>query len=165
MPEPKFAAKLLLENEWDASNTSIGSAPSIHTGKYDQSAEEPQVTVTTTSETVLGGGETGISFIQGGGGLGQDIDGFVQVNARSDRDAASTNPKKLTREFAEEIRRILLETGTDIAGKLAGTTLAGTELVHMTPQGPPTELPPETDRSPTVFAFVVEAGYYYQATA
>ena len=164
MPQPKIAAKLVLEKDWDASNTSLSDAPSIHTGRYDQGSENPQVTLTRVDENVQGGGETGVSGIDGRGGLVQDNIGMVQVDCWSDRAASEANPKKLTREFAEEVRRVLLGTGTDLAEKLEGTKLDGTDLVWLLPRTPPQERPPETDRSPTVFGYTVEAAYYYKTS-
>ena len=164
MPQPKIAAKTILEDEWDASNTSISSPPEIHTGNYSQEAEEPQVSITSVSETAAEGGETGISAQSGGGDAVQDSVGDLQIDCWSDREANSVNPKKLTREMAEEARRILLGVGTDIRTKLSGTSLDGTELVQMTPATPPQERPPEVDRTPVVYGYLIEANYYYKAT-
>jgi hypothetical protein len=164
MPEPKEAAEIILRDEWDASNTSISSAPAIHTGNYDQGSEDPQVTITTVSETAPGAGTTGISAQTGGGALVQDSVGRLQIDCWSDRQEALPNPKQLTREMAEEVRRILLGVGTDVRTKLSGTKLDGTDLIQMTPRTPPAERSPETDRTPVVYGYLIEAGYYYKAT-
>jgi hypothetical protein len=164
MPEPKEAVKIVLGDDWNASNTSLADDPDIHTGKYDQSSNNPQVTLTNVDENVQEGGDTGVSAITGRGGFVQDNVGTVQVDAWSDRAASDVNPKKLTREFAEEARRVLLETGTDIAQKLQGTKLDGTDLEWLLPQTPPDERPPEVDKSPTVYGYTLKAAYYYKAS-
>lgn len=164
MPQPKVAVKLVLESNWDTSNTSISSVPSVHTGDYDQDAQEPQVTITGVSETARGGGETGVSAFSGSGLMQENL-GLLQVDTWSDRGASDVNPKKLTREFAEETRRILLSVGEDIESELSNTTLDPTDLIWMTARSPPQERSPETERSPVVYGYLVEAGYYYQTTA
>ena len=164
MPQPKIAAKIILDDEWTPSNTSISFAPAIHTGNYDQQAEEPQISITTVSETAPGAGTTGISAQTGGGDAVQDSVGRLQIDCWSDRQATSVNPKQLTREMVEEVRRILLGVGTDIRTKLSGTKLDGTGLIQMTPRTPPQERSPEVDRTPVVYGYLIEANYYYKAT-
>jgi hypothetical protein len=151
--EINVAVMELLEDNWDASNTSADSAPKFHTGIYDEDANKPQVSVTTVSETPIGGGETGYSYLSAGGSQGgQDRDGVVDVGLWADRrDVQAVNaahPKKLTYEFHREVNRIVMDNQTNLS-----------EVRYLGPTD--SELLVEGDRQPVVFHRVQTLTYGY----
>lgn len=96
------------EQNWQADNTS-GITPAINTGWYDQSVDAPQVSIPDANEDPSHGGQTGFSGIpQTGGTPIQNLIGESHVHVWSHRgDSANVNPKELTWQMAEEVRRIV----------------------------------------------------------
>ena len=114
--DPVLLIRNLLISEWVHENTSLSDTPRIHTGWYDYASGNPQVTVTNTSETVIGGGDTAISAGTGSGGQVQIRTGIALVNSWSGErdklrgegpDDEDVNPKQLAFEFRKEVTRIL----------------------------------------------------------
>lgn len=106
MNDPKMSIKDLLKDNWEATNTS-GVTPNIHTGWYDLKSNTPQVTVTNSSEVAVSGGVTGYFGIATNGAPAQYWEGSMMVDCWTTREASSVNPKQLTFEFKEEIKRII----------------------------------------------------------
>lgn len=153
MQDPVLTIKDLLASNWSSSNTSVGYDPAIHTGWHSSEADEPQVTVSNPEESPIRGGTTGYAAADatGAGGV-QELDGTVSVDCWSDRDVEdSVNPKKLTFEFTEEIKRIVT------ANQHAATDL---RIINY---GGRTFVPPDPDESPPVFHYAVPVGYLYES--
>lgn len=106
--DPTLTIRDLLDDNWNTSNTSVSYKPAIHTGWIDTTANQPQITVTSATESASGR-ETPFSGIDpSGAGPIQTIVGTLKVNCWSNREAEGrVNPKKLTYEFSEEVKRIL----------------------------------------------------------
>lgn len=107
MSDPKLEIKNLLRDEWDTDNTSISSKPDFSTGWWDDNNSHPQVTVTSDDEAPLGGGDTGQTHLSNASPTEQLLAGAVDVNVWANRDSSDVNPKTLTYEFKEEVRRIV----------------------------------------------------------
>lgn len=152
MQDPVITIQDLLSNNWKNANTSISYDPDIHTGWHQEEADTPQVTVTNPEESPIDGGRTGYSAIDGSGaGPVQELGGSVNVDCWSDRESESgVNPKKLTFEFTEEIKRIVkgdITTATD----LRVINYGGRRFV-----------PPDPSENPPVFHYNVPVGYIYE---
>jgi len=113
MSDPKLKIKDLLKNNWTAANTS-NVTPDFSTGWWDDNNDLPQVTVTSDDEAPLGGGETGQTHLNSDND--QLLAGAVDVNVWANRDSSSENPKKLTYEFKDEVRRIVQANKEAITG-------------------------------------------------
>lgn len=148
MQDPVLTILNLVSNGWDNTNTSISYDPAIHSGWHDTEANDPQVTVTHVEEGASGA--TGFSGIDpSGAGPTQDIDGTVAVNCWSDREVeSSVNPKKLTFEFTEEVKRIV-----------KNNTLSATDLRYISYGG--RNFRPDGRADPTVFRYRVPVKYFY----
>lgn len=155
--DPKLTIRDLLIAQWVPGNTSYASVPRIHTGWINMSWDEPQITVTDPLEFPSGGGETGFRGINSGSGLGSKaMLGNVTVGCWSYRDEESANaaistvnPKVITFEMAEEVRRII--------GNNLLTAGGGLEWVSWTSK---------TERvdqraDPVLFRYDNEVRYYY----
>lgn len=105
---PEVAIKNLIRDNWDATNTE-SITPSIHHGWVDPGASSLEVTVSNPEELPLDGGETGYSGINQDGKPVQNFTGTVEVNAWSDRDRTTENPRKMAWLMRVEIGRILHE--------------------------------------------------------
>lgn len=149
--DPQLTIQNLLDNNWNTANTSISSKPEVFTGWRRAEATKPQVTVSTPDEGPLGGASTPFRGIDpSGAGPVQDINGFVDVNCWSDREVeSSVNPKKLTYEFSEEVKRIV-----------KANTLSATDLDFIGYDGRSFLVDPEAN--PTVFRYQVTIQYGYQ---
>lgn len=112
LADPKLTIRDLLKDNWNAANTS-GVTPDVHTGHWNQEANNPQVTVTDPTEDIdLRGTDPS------GAGLVRWMLGGVLVGCWSTRDASSVNPKQLTVEMSEEVDRIVTANrfgNTDLA--------------------------------------------------
>lgn len=151
--DPVITVEELLADNWNAGNTSIGYDPDIHTGWHSDDADSPQVTVTNPEESPLGGGETGFSAMDGaGGGAVQELSGTVNVDCWSDRDVeGGVNPKKLTYEFTEEVKRIV------DANRLTATDL---RLIAYLGRA---FVPPGSEEHPPAFRYNCPINYLYES--
>lgn len=114
--DPNLILYDVLRDGFDNSNTSLATAPNIHTGWYDYAAAAPQITVTNAEDSVVNGGATGYTGATGAGGGSQVRAGTALVNCwagrRSDLKGAGTggadlNPKAVSWEMAKEASRVL----------------------------------------------------------
>lgn len=153
MQDPVLSILNLLQNNWNNANTSIGYDPDIHSGWHASDAGNPQVTVSNPEESPINGGTTGYAAIAADGSGGtQELDGIVNVDCWSDRDVeSSVNPKKLTFEFTEEIRRIVKANQTN-ATDLRLIAYGGRNFV-----------PPGGDEDPPTFHYNVPVQYGYRS--
>lgn len=151
MKDPVLAVKDLIKTNWSKANTSISYDPSIHTGWHDKEANTPQVTVSHPDEGVIHGGDTGFTgFDPDGSGPTQDINGMMQVNCWSSREVeVDVNPKKLTFEFSEEVKRII-----------KANTLTVTDLRFVSYDGRRSMVEPRAE--PAVFRYRVRVRYGYE---
>lgn len=153
MQDPKITFVNLLKNNWNNGNTSIASDPTIHTGWFDQQSKKYQITVTNPDEVAIDGGDTGYSGIAGDGTSPyQTFSGTVLTNTwtwRDPDDNTKPNPKKLGREFAEEIKRIIRANYDDATDLNVIAFMNANEIV-------------ETDKKPPVFRYECELGYIYR---
>lgn len=105
--DPKLVVYDLLVAGWNPANTS-GITPRFHTGNFNHSWKAPQVTVTDASEFPSGGGETGFRAIDSAGKGVKTMIGTVVVGCYShDNDGSNQNPRKLSYEMSEEVKRII----------------------------------------------------------
>lgn len=112
--DPKLKIYNLLVANWNPTNTST-ITPKIHMGWYNTGWESiPQITVTTPIYSVFGGGTTGVSAITGSGGLVRHMQVTMMVSCwahhkmeETDGTPISVNPRQLTYEFSNEVRRIM----------------------------------------------------------
>lgn len=142
--DPKISIKDLIDNNWDTSNTSISSKPTITTGWWDNSNENPMVTISGAEESPIGGGTTGFSGIE----PTKELEGSLQVDCWSDRNATTVNPKKLTFEFSDEVKRIIDENH-DQATDLRYVTFLGRQER------------PDASETPTLYRYICTVGYDY----
>lgn len=149
MQDPVLTIQDLLSNNWDNSNTSISYDPNIHTGWVDTEANNPQVTVSTPTETARGGPAPFTGIDPSGAGPIQEFTGFVQVDCWSNREWESTNPKKLTFEFSEEVKRIVKDN-----------VLSATDLRYIGWSGRRFVVDPEMEK--TLFRYTCEVDYLYR---
>lgn len=147
--EPTKAILDILQTNWNNANTSISSDPSFHTGRYNQDASNPQVSVTDINATTIGGSPSGYAaFDPSGAGAIQEYDGGVDVGLWSDYSVADVNPKKLTWEFREEVMRIVQANQTTV-----------TDLRYVA--GGQHRLIVETEKTPAVYHRIQEVVYGY----
>jgi hypothetical protein len=112
--DPKVKIHNLLTANWNESNTS-GVTPRIHMGWYNPAWEAiPQVTITAPIYTARGGGETGVSAIAGDGDSVRVMIVTMMIScwahhnmSESDGTNITVNPRQLTYEMANEIKRII----------------------------------------------------------
>ena len=116
--DPVLTIQNLLVDNWNTSNTSIGYRPSIHTGWIDSAANQPQITITSASESPMGFGTPYSGIKPDGSGPTQRMMGTIAVGCWSNREVEPrVNPKKLTYEMSEEVRRIVhanVNSATDL---------------------------------------------------
>lgn len=146
--DPILTIKDLLKDNWNPANTS-SVTPTFSTGWWDESNTSPQVTITNPDD--IARGTTGYTGIKSdGSGPTQEYDGEVDVGcwAVRDEDGHNVNPKKLTYEFKEEIRRILMANAQG-AGSLNRIALMRDTLVV------------DQEATPTLYHRVCEVGYGY----
>lgn len=92
---------------WNSANTS-GVTPKIHTGWFNVNWKTPQVTVTDLREFPVSGGVTGFRSIDSLGNGAKLMIGNMTVGVWSHVDDNSNiNPKQLTFEMSEEVKRIV----------------------------------------------------------
>lgn len=150
MKDPKMTVHDLIDSDWDNTNTSINYDPDIHTGWHNPESTDPEVTISSAEETPTAGG-TGFSAIDPtGAGPVMELDGVVSVDCWSDREVADPNPKTLTFEFTEEVKRILKNHLLD-AQDLRFLVYHGRR-----------EIPPESDDPTPTFHYAVRAWYQYE---
>ena len=150
--DPKVTITSLLKTNWSGSNTS-GVTPTFSTGWFDEKAQHPMVTITNESEATTGGGNTGYFGIDGAGGTAhQQIVGSVDVNVWSTRDdSSSVNPKQLTFEMSEEVKRIV-----------RANYLSATDLDFISWGGRLERV--DTNQSPTSYRYLCQVTYGYLET-
>jgi hypothetical protein len=151
MKDPKVTVLDLIENNWNALNTSYGQDPDFHTGWHNPQSTDPEVVVSRAEENPTAGG-TGFSAIDPtGAGPVQEIDGIVSIEAFSDREVSDVNPKTLTFEFTEEVKSIV-----------KNHALTATDLRYLSYNGR-RELPPENSSEPIpTFHYTMRAWYQYE---
>lgn len=112
--DPKLKVYNLLTSNWNIANTS-NVLPKIHMGWYNAAWQpRPQVTIVMPSYIVRRGGDTGVSAIGPGGTnvrvmqVQMAVGGWAHHDAKDQNGADITvNPRQLSYEFANEIRRII----------------------------------------------------------
>lgn len=112
--DPKVKLYNLLTGNWNPTNTS-GVTPKIHMGWYNQAWEaSPQVTITGPIYNVFRGGTTGISAFTGSGNGVRIVECQMMLSCWAHhemQDSGGTpitvNPRQLTYEMANEIKRIV----------------------------------------------------------
>lgn len=149
--EPAISIRDLLANNWDSSNTSISSDPDIHTGWFKGApghGDTPQVSLIQSREDDFEGGDTGF-FAQGAENLVQAFTGQVLAVCWAHHDMFDgVNPKTLTFEMSEEVRRIL-----------KANTFAITDLEWVSWVGRVKRV--DVDAEPTLFRQDCEVRYFY----
>lgn len=115
--DPKVKIRTLLNDNWNPVNTQ-SQTPKIHTGWYNSAwGTTPQVTVTNPMYSVIGGGETGVTAINGLGGNVRlmECDLHVDVWAHAEMKTsggvefrnAGINAKALTFDMSNEVQRLV----------------------------------------------------------
>jgi hypothetical protein len=152
---------LLINSEFDVSNTSLTGGVQIHTGKWGQDRTDPTIACYNKDEGVIDGGETNQTAFSGQatGGTMQRRGGSVTIDCvAGTRDelrgagagGADLNPKQVRFELAKEVVRITQSFGLTGYDSLApGST---TDLVATSD---------EEDVKPT-FLTQVPVRYTYQ---
>ena len=114
---PELKIKSLLLTNWNPANTS-NVTPKIHTGWYNHSwGSTCQLTITDPNDSVMRGGETGITAFSGLGTLKRFVFSDMIVAPWASRemtddngnsfDSAGINPKSLVEEMSQEVKRII----------------------------------------------------------
>lgn len=150
MKDPKLTVVDLLEADWDNSNTEIGYDPDMHTGWHNPESTKPEVTVSSLEDESPTAGGTGFSAIDPtGAGPIMELDGTILIGCFSDREVADVNPKTVTFNLTEEVKRIL-----------KNHLLDATDLRYLVYHGR-REVPPDTDEPTPTFQYTVRAWYQY----
>lgn len=161
--DPHLIVYDLLRTNWDATNTPLADAPKFQTGWYDFGAEEPQVTITNSMESVAQGGDTAQTAGTGAGGLAQYKIGRVLVNTwggtygdlEGKGDGGSdVSPKDAAYQMAKEVSRI---TNTNASGT---TDSNGNKQLHSLATDNIRRIA-ETDMDPTIFRYEVIVRFSY----
>lgn len=150
--EPKVLILALIKDNWIAANIAGTLTPAFHTGWWNPKSIGPQVTFTGGDEAYQG--DSGYGAI-GAAGPVQIVNGQISANcwaSRSEGVAGSQNPKLITYDMANEIRRIVL------ANAVLVTDLEYVSIITVN------EIPPETDVSPLTFRKNVTVGYNWRTT-
>lgn len=147
--EPAVRIRDLLEDNWDASNTS-SITPKIHTGWFNNGwGDTPQVTITNPDENTFGGGDTGfIATEASGAGPVQAYVGTLMVVGWAHHEMNDQNPKSLVFEFSEEIKRIISNNLFDVQ-ELEWVSFVGKERRV------------DVNADPTLFRQDCEVRYFY----
>lgn len=114
---PEIKLKTLFDDNWNAANTS-GITPKVHTGWYNTAWNTTcQLTIGDPDESVMDGGETGITAFTGGGDLVRFLFTDIVVAPWAHREMVDSNgdtfnslginPKTLVYQMSNEIRRIV----------------------------------------------------------
>lgn len=128
----------ILKNNWDNANTSISTDPRFSTGWFDKGKDFPQVTVTNKNE--VSGQE--YDFIKAdGSGPGKDVKESVQVNTWVHKGAVDVDPKTLSEEMKNEVKRLIHNRFESLSD------------YHLLGHGTPREIPQAGDVRPHVFRF------------
>lgn len=158
--EPDKIIYDLLRTNWEHTNTTYSSDPKFQTGWYDFGSDAPQVSVTEPGDSVINGGDTGITALTGSGGVVQRRVGETYATCWSGtfddtRAAGAGNPKNAAFQMANEARRILLKyaNGTrKTDGSKQLWSIAPGEVQRRTNEGD----------DPTVFRYEVTVIYTYE---
>ncbi len=149
--DPKVSIKDLIKANWNSANVAGTTTPDFHTGWWNPKSLSAQVTFSGKSESFQG--ETGYGGISASGPVQVAI-GVLFANCWAYRDegGASPNPKQLTYDMAEEVRRIVL------AGFESVTNLVYISVLSID------EVPPEQGSDPMVFRTAVTLGFNWRTT-
>ncbi|KKN88037.1 hypothetical protein LCGC14_0251090 [marine sediment metagenome] len=149
--EPKVLILDLIEAKWLAANVVGDMTPDFHTGWWNPRSLRPQITFTNQDEVYQG--VSGYGAI-GAAGPVQIADGTLSVNCWAVRDegAGGTNPKKLVREMAEEVRRIIL------ANVVLVTNLEYVSVLSVV------DVAPVAGNKPVVFRKSITVGFNWSTT-
>jgi len=151
--DPKVSIKNLVSSNWVAANVVGNLTPDFHTGWFNPKSISAQVTFTGRSESFQGA--SGYGAIEGGGGGPVQIaDGVLFANAWAYRDegAGGSNPKQVTYDMAEEVRRIILANYNQVAN-IDFLSIVSTD-----------EVEPDPQENPMVFRIATTIGYRWRST-
>lgn len=113
--------KGVLDSGFDRTNTDLASDPPVHTGWYNYNQGGVAISVSNAEDGPVGGGDTGITGMDGGGNTTQIRAGFVLVNCwpgtRAETSDATTasgtdNPKELAWQMALEVVKTIGSNGS-----------------------------------------------------
>lgn len=145
---PPLEVRNVLRENWDASNMSLDASPYVHTGWYDDTSGDEQVTVDRLTETGAISGldaETGNPVV--------DVIGSVMVGCWGGELVDETpNAKQIAHEFREEVRRIIhgyMDGIKDGNGNRKISRLGDEGATWV----------PDTDRNPPVVRYDVSVAY------
>lgn len=148
--DPKITILNLFEDNWDNTNTSLASDPVFNTGWVNRAIQTPQVTILEPQEVPSSGGTTGFRAIDPtGAGPIKSMLGRILVICWSDREMSSVNPKKLTWEMSEEVKRITKANLLSIGNGLEWVSWMGREERV------------DAGMEPPLFRYDNELNYYY----
>lgn len=150
--DPKITIRQLLTTGWNSANVS-NVTPKVHTGWFrDDWMDEAQVCITGPFENPLSGGATGFYGFRGDGspgGVRLTIgDMVVSVWAHYELPYA-INPKQLTFEMSEEVKRIIDANTITISDFEWLTWLSKSEIV-------------DNSLTPTLFRYNCMIRYMYR---
>ena len=149
----------ILQDGWTAGNT-FGQTPDIHFGWFNEDSTVPQVTVGQPEESPVDGGTTGYNSITQDGSPGQEVDGTVEVNVWARRgdmgSSTTTNPRQYNYQATEEIQRLCEANANAPTNPDTGNQ----PVDHIAYLGRQPQ--PDTNRTPTVFRYIVPVGYGYR---
>lgn len=133
--DPKLTVQDLLRANWDNTDMVVAlNDDEIHTGWFDANRSFPQVTVTSTEEGVVNGGESGVTGLKGDGtGVTQHRNGTVLVNCwagSSDDYDARGEEQVQAQAMADEAERIVFNNVASISGLTSISVTAREKVVN-----------------------------------
>jgi len=159
--DPKLLLKFLVEEELDTANIVGSFDPVVATGWFND-VGKPLITVSTSEESPVGGGDTGFTYVKSDGtGGAADLSGTIQINCWADRQLTNENPKQVVWDLSEEVKRIVNETSQPAQHSFTTNQVSGDNYNFLSWRGrPPADLT-EKDREAVMFRELCIVGYGY----
>ncbi len=132
--DPKVKLQVLLRDNWVAANTN-SQTPVFHTGWYNASWKtKPQVTITHPTYTVMRGGETGVTAIDGLGGNVRLMQCDLEIDCWAHSEMTNTAGTKFE-DGVLNVKDFTYNMGNEVKRLVSGNLLADSELEWMTWMG------------------------------
>lgn len=127
--DPKAAVIAVLEEHFDRSNTELGEDPEIVAASWDRDSDLPGIFVPSSTSTVVGGSQTGVTATDGRTGNAmqrnsEDVIVNVVAGTEGDceglaADGTDMNPETVRWQLRDEAKSTLLSYGHDDAKSIA----------------------------------------------
>lgn len=159
--DPRQLVKILLEEEFNTANL-VGSFTPVYSTGWFNEVGKPIVTVSNPEESPVNGGDTGFTYSKSDGtGGAADVAGTVQVNCWAHRGHTSENPKQVTWDLSEEVKRIANDTSQPANHSFTSSKVSGDNLGYLSWFDRDAFVEERDDEDEPLFRFRCLVGYGY----